>query len=108
MLAVGGQAGGNRVGERDGQRHQLRRFVRRKAKHQALITRALLRCAGNATVNVLRLDTKQVRDADPVGVERFVRIGVANFTDGVAHHSVNRDPGKGFDFAGHDHLAVLA
>ena len=93
----------------DGGRHEFGGFVAGKAKHEALVAGSLFfadfsfSCAGiDALGDVGTLLGEGLGDEDLVGVKDVVRVGVADFADGVADDCGVVNASFGGDFTGYD------
>ena len=106
------EAARQRVREQDRQRHPLRRLRRGVAEDDALVARALLadqvRGRIHAAADLPALPGDVLQDVDAVGVERGLRVVVAQLAHGLAHEGQVVERGDGADLTGQDHDARLA
>ena len=97
------------VGVGDGGGHQHVGFVGGVAKHQALVTSALLQriAAVNTLIDVRGLLADCVQHGTRVSVEAHVGVGVADVTHCIAHYLFDINPGRGGHFTRyHDHAGL--
>ena len=107
LFADGGQFAEKQVADFQSQRHKVGRFVRGVAKHNALVTGALVFHVGlfNALVDVWGLLVDGAQDAARIGLKHVFALGVPNFADNVPGNFLGVEVGGRLDFAGQDHLA---
>jgi hypothetical protein len=97
------------VGERNGKRHKIRGLIGSIAKHDALVTRAMIleRAMVKALGNIGRLLLDSNEDVASLVVEALGRVVVANVLDGITDNFLVVELGLGRDLAkDHDHARL--